>query len=297
MRKLLQNLFEFDRPESVGVRLYLRCFELFLASYTLIYAWDWGFYILRISDVVLPLGMANYLDISIFFGNDLALYSAGIMSLLIVIAFFSNKYKWLYIIVSVLLHIQYVTRFSLGEIPHSSNLVGFGMLGLGLAFCFIRDKWRGLSFAYGFLIFFIGLGYTTAAFSKLIATGITWPDGHHLWLWIAEKTTDVLSAEGGYSLTWLQNLALQNRLIATMLLAGGLVTEFFSFLLWWKKPRPIITTMIVGLHIGIFYSMNIWFMSYMIGLPLIGYHWHKLLNRWSEKFNWESKKWVKKVVQ
>lgn len=297
MNSLLENLFEFEKRESIGVKLYLRIFEFYLACYTIVYAWDWGFYILRISDVVLPLGMANYLDVSLFFGNNLALVSAGLTSLLVVTALFSTRYKWLYIIAFVLLHIQYVTRFSLGEIPHSSNLVGFGMLGLGLAFCFIKDKWKGLSFAYGFLIFFIGLGYTSAAISKLVATGITWVDGNHLWLWIAEKTTDVLSAEGSFTLTWVQELALQNRLIATLLLAGGLVTEFASFLLWWKKPRPIITTMIIGMHVGIFYSMNIWFMSYMIGLPLIGYHWHKLLNHLADKYNWKNKKSVLKLVE
>lgn len=297
MQQLLKNLFEFEQPESIGVRLYLRIVELFLAGYTIIYAWDWGFYILRISDVVLPLGLANYLDINLFFGNYLALFSAAILSILVAIAFFSVRYKWLYIIAFLLLHILYVTRFSLGEIPHSSNLVGFGMLGLGLAFCFMKDKWQGLSFAYGFLIFFIGLGYTSAAFSKMIGTGIAWPDGNHLWLWIAEKTTDVLSAEGSFTYTWVQQLALQHRLAATLLLVGGLATEFVSFLLWWKKPRPYITAMIIGMHIGIYYSMNIWFMSYMIGLPLIGFHWHKMLNRMASKYGWRSKDWIQKLVE
>lgn len=297
MQKLLKNLFEFDNPESIGVRLYLRFFELFIATYTLIYAWKWGFYILRISDVVLPLGMANHMDISIFFGNNLALVSAAIMSLLVFVAFFTTRYKWLYIIAALLLHLQYVTRFSLGEIPHSSNLVGFGMLGLGLAFCFIKDRWKGLSFAYGFLIFFIGLGYTSAAFCKLVATGITWSDGNHLWLWIAEKTTDVLSANGSFRYTWMQELALQSHLVATLLLTGGILTEFFAFLLWWKKTRPIITTMIIGMHIGIFYAMNIWFMSYMIGLPLIGYHWYKILNRLAEKYDWTHNAWIQKITQ
>lgn len=297
MNSLLKNLFEFEKPESIGVKLYLRIFELFLACYTIVYAWDWGFYILRISDVVLPLGMANYIDISLLFGNSLALVNAGLMSMLVITAFLSHRFKWVYIIVFVLLHIQYVTRFSLGEIPHSSNLVGFGVLGLGLGFCFCRNKRQGLSFAYGFLIFFIGLGYTSAAISKLVASGIMWVDGNHLWLWIAEKTTDVLSAEGRVALTQVQELALQNRLIATLLLTGGLVTEFFSFLLWWKKPRPILTTMIIGMHIGIFYSMNIWFMSYMIGLPLIGYHWHKLFNYLAETYNWENKKGLLKLVE
>lgn len=296
MDSLLQNLFEFKESDSLGVKLYLRLFELFSVIYTLIYAWEWGFYILRISDVVLPLGLANYIDVELFFGNNLPLISAGLMTVMATSAFFSKKYKWLYIIVFLLLHLQYVTRFSLGEIPHSSNLIGFSMLGLGLAFCFIRDKWRALSFAYGFLVFFIGLSYTSASISKLVASGITWVDGNHLWLWIAEKSTDVLSAEGTFALSWVQELALQSRFIATIILSIGLLTELCSFLFWWKKLRPIITLVLIGMHIGIYYSMNIWFMSYLIELSLIGFPWYKLFNYLGEKYNRQKRKALLKYL-
>lgn len=289
MNSLLQNLFEFKRPDSIGVKLYLRLFELFSVCYTLIYAWDWGFYILRISDVVLPLGLANYIDVEIFFGNRLPLISAGLISGLAVVAFFSRRYKWLYILIFLLLHLQYVTRFSLGEIPHSSNLIGFSILGLGLAFCFINDRWKALSFAYGFLVFFVGLSYTSASISKLVASGISWVDGNHLWLWIAEKSTDVLSAEGSYTLTWVQELALQSRLIATIILIIGLLTEICAFLFWWKRLRPYITLLLIGMHIGIYYSMNIWFMSYLIELSIIGFPWYKLFNYLDEKYNLQSR--------
>lgn len=294
--RLLQNLFEFKRPDSIGVKLYLRIFELFTAIYTLIYAWNWGYDILRISDVVLPLGLANYMNVEIFFGNSLPLIIAGIMTLLVIAAYFLRRFKWLYIIVFFLLHIQYVTRFSLGEIPHSSNLVGFSVLGLGLAFCFINDKWKALAFAYGFLIFFTGLGYTSAAFSKLIATGITWVDGYHLWLWVAEKSTDVLSAEGKYAINWLQQMALQSRFVATVILSVGLFTEFFAFLLWWKKLRPFVTLMLIGMHLGIYYSMNIWFMSYMVQLTIIGFPWYKLFNYLDERYKWETKQLLLKYL-
>lgn len=296
MNSLLKNLFEFEHADSVGVKLFLRIFEFFTAGYTLIYAWNWGFYTLRISDVVLPLGLANYINVEIFFGNYLPLVVAGLMTIMVVAAFFYRKLKWLYILVFLLLHIQYVTRFSLGEIPHSSNLIGFGMLGLGLAFCFIRDKWKALSFAYGFMIFFIGLGYTSAAITKLVATGITWPDGYHLWLWIAEKSTDVLSAEGSFGLSWIQELALQSRVIGTVILSFGLLTELIAFLLWWEKLRPIITILIIAMHIGIYYAMNIWFMSYMIGLMIIGFPWYRLINYIDRRIEWKRKKILVKYL-
>lgn len=290
MDSLLQNLFEFKEPDSIGVKLYLRLFELFSVIYTLIYAWEWGYYILRISDVVLPLGLANYIDVELFFGNSLPLISAGLMTIMAIVAFFSRKYKWLYIVVFLLLHLQYVTRFSLGEIPHSSNLIGFSMLGLGLAFYFIKNKWEALSFAYGFLVFFVGLSYTSASISKLVASGITWVDGNHLWLWIAEKSTDVLSAEGSFTLSWVQELALQSRFIATVILIVGLLTELCAFLFWWKRLRPFITILLIGMHVGIYYSMNIWFMSYFIQLSIIGFPWYELFNYLDKKYGWQNRK-------
>lgn len=295
MSSLLKNLFEFKHADSVGVKLYLRIFELFIAAYTIFYAWNWGYYILKISDVVLPLGLANYINVEIFFGNYLPLLCAAVMTIMAILAYFT-KLRWLYMIVFLLLHILYVTRFSLGEIPHSSNLVGFGILGLGLAGCFIKNKWEALSFAYGFLIFFVGLGYTTAGISKLIATGITWPDGYHLWLWIAEKSTDVLSAEGSFTLSWIQEWTLQSRFMGTLFLSFGLLTELSAFLIWWKKLRPIVTLLLIGMHIGIYYAMNIWFMSYMYGLVIIGFPWYELFNLLAKKNDWHDKEVLKKYL-
>lgn len=296
MRLLLKNLFEFEHANSIGVKLYLLIFELFTVAYSLIYAWNWSFYILRISDVVLPLGVANYIDLDIFLGNYSPLLIAATMTVMVIVAFFFTKFKWLYILVFLLLHLLYVTRFSLGEIPHSSNLIGFSMLGLGLAGCFIKNKWQALSFAYGFLVFFVGLGYTSAGVSKLIGTGITWPDGYHLWLWIAEKSTDVLSAEGSFRLSWVQEWTLQSRFIGTVFLSFGLLTELSAFLLWWKKLRPIITLLLIAMHIGIYYAMNIWFMSYMFGLVIIGFPWFRLINHIAYKNNWEKKELLDKYL-
>ncbi|WP_445664855.1 hypothetical protein [Fodinibius sp. AD559] len=279
MQSLFKNLFTFNRPESFGVKLFLRIFELFTVSYTIIYAWEWGLYILRISDVVLPLGLANYIPIDIFFGNAVPLINAGLLTLCVAIPFLYRKFSWLYIVAFLLLHLQYVARFSLGEIPHSSNLVGFSLLGLALGFFFFKKNYKALTFAYGFLIFFLGLGYTSASISKLVGTGITWVDGNHLWLWIAEKNTDALSAQGSFTYSMIQELAMQSRLIATLILTVGIVTEFLAFLVWWKKLRPYIIIMLIGMHIGIYYSMNIFFMSYMVELTIVGFPWYKLFNK------------------
>lgn len=277
---LANNLFTPEHPDTIGTRLYYRAFELFTIVYTMIYAWQWGSYILRISDVVLPLGLAEHINVEIFFHNNLPLINAALISICVIFAFFFDKAKWLYGIAAILLHLQYVTRYSQGEISHSSNLLGFSMLGLGIGSVFFKDKQRSLHFALGFVIFFLGLGYTSAAVSKLVATGITWPDGNHLRLWIAEKSTDVLSDTGNFNYNIFQEYALNYWYIATGFLFSGICIEITGFMMWWKRFRPFVFMLVIALHIGIYLTMNIWFRSYTIELFIIGFPWHKLIDQW-----------------
>lgn len=273
------NLFKPEVPDSIGTKVYYRLFELFTVTYSLIYVWQWGFYIYhRLSDVVLPLGLAQYINVEIFFGTYFPLINAGLLTVCVISAFLFKRVKWLYGVAFLLLHLQYVTRYSQGEIPHSQNMVGFCLLGLGIGSVFFKDKDHSLHFGLGFVVFFLGLGYTSAAFSKLIATGITWVDGHHLWLWIAEKGTDVLSDEGVFHYNWIQEIVLKSRTAATLFLTAGLLTELFAFLVWWKRFRTIMFIAIIGLHTGIYFTMNILFLSYTIGLFIIGLPWHKIIN-------------------
>jgi len=146
------------------------------------------------------------------------------------------------------------------------------------------------------LIFFLGLAYTSSAISKLIGTGVTWIDGNHLWLWISEKSVDVLAGYGTFNYSFIQELALSNRFIATVILSFGLLTELTAFLLWWKKLRPYIITLVIGMHLGIYYSMNIFFLSYMIELVIVGYPWYRLINKFESKIGEKEKKLILKLV-
>ncbi|MFH5833544.1 hypothetical protein ACG2F4_14555 [Halalkalibaculum sp. DA3122] len=274
-----RNLFEPEHPDSLGTKVYYRLFELFTVVYSIIYVWKWGLYTQRLSDVVLPLGLAQYIDVELFLGTYFPLVNAGLLTIFVISALFFDKAKWLYGVAFILLHLQYVTRYSQGEIPHSQNMVGFCLLGLGIGSVFFKDREHSLHFGLGFVVFFLGLGYTTAAFSKLVATGVTWVDGHHLWLWIAEKGTDVLSDKGTFQLNWVQEAALQSRTVATLFLTAGLLTEFFAFLVWWKRYRTLMFIGIIGLHMGIYITMNILFLSYTIGLCIIGLPWHRVIDQ------------------
>ncbi len=276
---LIKNLFEFDQPDSFGTKLQLRAFEIFTFVYLMIYAWEWAFYIPRLSNVVLPLGMANYIDITFFFSNNVSVYCAVLITLFSVYPLVIKKQRWLYMIAAILFHFQYVARFSQGEIPHSANLIGLNLFSLGLgALCF-KDIKSQLIFSFGMVLFFIGLGYTSAAVSKLVARGLTWPDGNHLWLWIGEKHIDILSAWGSFELNWLQELALSSRWVATAILAFGLFSEFFGFMVWFKKYRWIEIILLIGLHIGIDLTMNIFFAAFTYQLILMGFFWNRWINK------------------
>ena len=288
-----QQLFEPERDQSPGEVIFFKCFELFVLVWTISYAWDWGIYSqLRNVEVVLPLGMANYIDVSLFFDHNLALINAALITVLALFSFFRAGPKWLYMAVLVLFHMQYVIRYSQGEIPHSQNLIGMSVLCFAIGAWFFPDRKVMPRFVIGTIIFFIGLGYTSAFFAKLIGTGINWYDGRHLWLWISEKSIDILSREGAYNPNFLQQIALGSTAAASVILLIGWFTELIGFTMWWKKLRPYTTTLIIGMHFGITLTMNIRFDAFVMQLILVGYPWYKLIDRYLESVPVLIKRWV-----
>ena len=225
--------------------------------------------------MVLPLGLARFIDISFMFGNSLPLWTAGLITGLLASAFFRVPWfgRYAYVLAFVLLLFQYAARYSLGEIPHSSNMAGMALLGLalsGLVFGFERN---GRRFALGFTYFFMGLGYTLAACSKLVASGPGWVSGEHLWMWINEKSIDLMAKTGVLEFNWLQEILLEHHWMATAVLTFGLVCESLAFLVWWRRFRMPVILGIIALHIGIFYSMNILFRLSIYELILLGLPW------------------------
>jgi len=291
--KIGHQLFEPDRDQTAGEIIFFKFFELFILIYTIKYAWEWGIYTqLRNSEVVLPLGIANYIDISILFDWNLALINAAIITLLSVIAFARMGAKWFYMAVIILLHLQYVARFSQGEIPHSMNLIGMSVLCFAIGAIWFPGKEKMPRFVIGSIVFFIGLGYTSAFFAKLIGTGINWFDGRHLWLWISEKSIDVYSTIGYYEPNFLQEMALNYLPVASAILLVGWFTELIGFTMWWKKLRPVTVTLLIGMHIGITMTMNIRFDAFVMQLILIGYPWYLLIDKYVKT----TPKWIKKLA-
>jgi hypothetical protein len=297
MNKIAQHigdqLFEPYRDQTPGEVIFFKFFELFVVVYTIRFMWEWGFYTqLRNVEVVLPLGLANYFNAAWLFDYNLALINASVVTVLIAVAFFRKGPKWLYMAVMLLFHIQYVVRFSQGEIPHSQNLIGMSVFCFAVGAWFFPGQKEMPRFVMGSIIFFIGLGYTAAFFSKLIGTGIHWYDGRHLWLWISEKSIDILSREGVYSPNFLQQMALGSTAVASVILLIGWFTELIGFTMWWKKLRPYTTTLLIGMHFGITLTMNIRFDAFVMQLILVGYPWYKLIDRFQVRSPQFIKSWV-----
>lgn len=283
IKRFFKQLFQADKPRTAGELWYFKLFELFVGAYVIKYAWEWAAYIPRNSEVVLPLGIANYIDISFMFGNIWPAINAALITLLCIFAFFRIRFRWQYMLALVLLHFQFAARYSQGEIPHSMNMIGMSLLALALATFFFNKPLKVSRFTFGSVYFFVGLSYFSAAIAKLIGTGIFWFDGRHLGLWIAEKGTDILSRTGSFDPNFLQEMALQSLPVASLILLIGWLTEFAGVFVWSKKYRSYAITAIIGMHIGITLTMNIRFDAYVLELLIIGYPWDVLFDKYQSR--------------
>lgn len=294
MHTLLKNLFDFEREETPGEVLFYRFFELVMTYWVLYFAWKWGFYILRIRDVVLPLGLAAHVDVSFMFGHGLSLVNAAAITGLMGLGLF-RRGRFAYLGALALMHLQYVARFSLGEISHGSNVIGMALLAMGLGAVLFRDRTRMHRFVFGFLYFFLGLGYVSAATCKLVASGPLWVDGTHLWLWIAERTVDTFSLSGTLSHNALQELILASRPLGTAILTFGLLTEALAFLMWFRRTRPWVMTLLIMMHVGILLSMKINFPANNVLLLLLAYPWGSWIDRGLAHLNQRTLSMVRRI--
>ncbi|MFQ5568192.1 MAG: hypothetical protein ACE5G0_00870 [Rhodothermales bacterium] len=283
-QKLLTNLFDFEREESVGEIIFYRLFELVVVYLTIRYAWRWGPYLGRLSDVVLPLGIAEYIDITFMFKNNLGIINAVAMTVLVIVGYL-RLWRYSYLVTLFLFHLHYVARYSQGEISHGSNIVGIAVLALAVSTLAFKERKQIRRMVLGLCYFFYGLAYTSAALCKLGATGPAWVDGRHLWMWIQERTVDTFSRTGIVDLNGLQQLALDHSFVATAILVFGLLVEFFAFLMWFKRYRAAVITLVLGMHVGILLTMKISFSANVYLLFALAYPWALFIDRGLRRLN------------
>ena len=281
MRGILDNLFDFGRTrdDTPGQALHFRIWELFIGFQAARYAWVWGWETLRITDVVLPLGIARYVDIGHLIGGPLPLINAGLLTLLVALGFLRLVPRWPYVAAMALLHLQYATRFCLGEIPHSSNLVGMGLLSLAVGGACFRDAAAQRRFVWA------ASGSSPASATPRRGSA-SWrppaPRGSTAATcgcgWRRRPPTPI-SKTGGFEPNLLQQLAADHWIVATAVLGVGLGTELIGVLLWWRRTRPWATAALIAMHFGIGWTMNIFFTVFMAELVIIGFAWGGWLDR------------------
>jgi hypothetical protein len=258
--RFLRALFGFDCPETPVERKAFVALELFLVAFLLFHAWTWAAEIQTLATVVRPAGLGYYVDVSVFFESWAAYAVAGGVTAAFVLAY-TRGWRYGYLAGLVLLHLLFVARHSQGKLPHGTNTIALVLLGLGLAVVAFDDEQRRRRFTTGFAFFFLGVGYVSAAVSKLIGTGLHWVDGHHLQLWISQKSVDVLAQTGAFAPNVIQGLLLDHYWMATALLTVGLLTEALAFLLWWPRFRLPLLLALAGMHAGVYVTMNITFLE------------------------------------
>lgn len=276
------HLFQFDREESRGDYLLVKLIEVVMVYQVFLYAWKWAAYMPLLSEAILPLGIANYLDVTFMFQPSFAYANAFIITCFAIIGFL-GKWRFAYLVALLFFHLHYVARYSQGEISHGSNLTAMVLLSFALAAIFFSDKAVRRKVTFGFIIFFAGLGYVSAAMSKLIGGGLFWSDGAHMYLWMGERSIDRLSQNGFFEFNILQQMMFEHYWLSTLILSFGLLVELTGFLLWFKKTRWIQATLLISMHVGIVLTMNIFFGPYIYILLIIGYPWNDLLDHFLKK--------------
>lgn len=277
--RLSRELFAFDRPETRGELWHFKLYETFLVGTMVFWAWDWSRSIQRTAAVVKPLGIAAHVDISPMLSSGLSLLNAALISAGAVLGYLRIAPRLGYTAAFLGFHLQYVSRYSLGEICHASNFVGMGALALAAAMWVYPGAPERRKFAMGASFFFIGLAYASAALSKLVASGPLWIDGRHLWLWIGEKSLDAYSKYGTLELNPLQRAALGSRALATLILGTGLAVEAAGVLLWFREARAPVALLCIAMHLGIHFAMNILFDMSIYHLIVLGLPWAPLFDR------------------
>lgn len=260
-------IFDFHTDETAGERFRYRMLELVVAGWACWFAWSPGLYIPRIEAALLPLGIARYADLSFMSYNGLALWNAAAITSLCAVAIAVHKAACLPC--ALLLHLQYASRYCLGEISHGSNLTGMALVCLGAAALLFSDGRQQRRAGIGLLCFFIGLGYGSAAVCKLAASGPGWVDGVHLRMWIAERGIDLLSTNGSFAPNLLQQLVAASTLAGTAILAFGLLAELSGPLLWLPRARIAVIPALVAMHLGVTAVMGIRFDAFVFILVLL----------------------------
>lgn len=278
--RLSRELFSFEVPATRGELLAFRAIELIVCAFTLDTIWPWAVAIQRHTAVILPLGLAQYIDITLLFGPQ-AYVAAALASVLIVLGFLRVRYA--YAGALLVFHLLYAARYCLGEISHGSNFAGTAVLALAVGTALARDAQSIQKTTLGFLCFFFGIGYTSAGVCKLVATGPDWAAGEHLILWMRERGVDMLSSRGVFQDNSVRQYLLAHPGAGAFTLGFGLVAELAGVCLWFRRLRPFVAGALIAMHTGIGLTMGLYFPQNITLLACVGFPWGRWLDALLER--------------
>ncbi len=274
--KRIDPFAELFPGETPATRLQARVLEGFLVASMLRYCWRWASVMYDFREVIRPHGVARYVDLRFLFGPA-AYWNAAFVTVAALLGASRVSPRVGYSLALCGFHIQCVGRHSQGKLFHDSTFIGIGMVVLSAAMWLFHDPANRRVFTLGASVFCYGLSYVSAAVSKLVHTGPSWIDGRHMWLWIAEKSVDGMAARGTMELSWLQERILASYTLATAILTIGLCSELAGFLLWFRRTRPLIALALLGMHVGIYLTMDILFESNIYLMLIMAVPWAHLV--------------------
>jgi hypothetical protein len=254
------ELFAPEAPETRGEHAHARAFEAVMVACVAAALWDWAFVIPHNLAVLEPAGIARYVDVSWMLQPGYAFANAALGSLLLGLGWMRAA-PGAYLGALAALHLQYVARYCLGKVSHGSHLAALALLAFGVTDLLFRDAAPRRRAALGLCVLLFGIAYTLAGISKLAASGLRWPDGAHLTLWMHEKYVDELSSDGSAQWNAVQAALLAHRGLGTFGLWLGLLTELSAWSMWWRRPRRFVALGLIAMHTGIYVSMGILFLS------------------------------------
>ncbi len=283
MITLFKHSFRFTDHPTPGMKLHYKLFELFVYACLVWFVMHWAAGMATLTSQHSAGGLAHYFPVEWMYGTIFPWINATIITLLLLFGFFRVMPRLLLTSAFILIHFQYVARYTMGKLPHESVFLGMALLAFVLAVWVIPKPSERIRFVFVFLLFFMGLGYVMSGFVKIIGTFLVnpesfWSDGRHLWLWIASRQVSILTAEGTYALNFMQKMAQINWYLATAMLTYGLVAELLGFLLWFDRTRWIGAVLLIGLHTGIGMVMGLFFPFFIAQLIMTGFRWDRLLD-------------------
>lgn len=264
-----RELFDPREAESYGSRIQTLLFELIVVARAHYELWTWSKIIPLQPGIPKPAGIGRLIDVS-FMIDSVAVNANAALTGTFMLLGLTQRLRWGYFLGFCGFHLQYVARFGLGKVQHSTNMLGFALLALAAAHLAYRDPVLRRKAAIGYTVLLFSLAYSLAAIAKLRARGFGWADGHHLWLWINEKRVDVISASGRPQMNMLQRAVLKSLPLATLMLFGGLAAEMCSALMWWRRVRRWTMLALAAMHLGIAYVMKIHFVPSVLILLSLG---------------------------